>query len=284
VFPVYLDLYGAHISIWELMLLAGAIVGYIVLSASYRVPRGAPPERPSMLGLRYLVTVYVAVIAAQFFSYAFDYGTTLAPPAARSPLYYYFSPTAGAKTLYGAIVALPLAVGLACAPWRGRRFAEALDRWTPAMFSVMAVARLGCWFQGCCYGVRSEHFGLPLAPGSVLYYQELHEHLIDAGSRTLAVVPTQAISALVLAALAIWAYRRIASGGTRVFAPGIAVYSVFRFMIEIVRDDPARNALGPLSTSQWIALAVLAVYAVWRLLGRARRRALSWPALHAPLN
>jgi len=43
-----------------------------------------------------------------------------------------------------------------------------------------------------------------------------------------------------------------------VFAHGIAVCSVFRFMIETVRDDRARNSLGPLLTSQRIALAVLA--------------------------
>ena len=94
--------------------------------------------------------------------------------------------------------------------------------------------------------------------------------LIDEGAATLPVVPTQAISALVLAALAAWSYRRIATGKSSVFVPGLVAYSVFHFAIELVRDDPARNAIGPLSTSQWIAALVVAACALWTYLRSAR--------------
>jgi len=37
-------------------------------------------------------------------------------------------------------------------------------------------------------------------------------------------------------------------------------------VLEFARWDPERNFLGPLSTSQWIAAAVLTVYGAWNLL------------------
>ena len=47
---------------------------------------------------------------------------------------------------------------------------------------------------------------------------------------------------------------------------GIAAYSIFRFAIEFVRADVERNHYALLSTSQWIALALLAALALhaWR--------------------
>jgi hypothetical protein len=39
--------------------------------------------------------------------------------------------------------------------------------------------------------------------------------------------------------------------------------------LEFLRDDPERNFLGPLATSQWIGLVLLGSYGVWM---RARAR------------
>ena len=46
-------------------------------------------------------------------------------------------------------------------------------------------------------------------------------------------------------------------------------YAPVRFVLEFFRGDSARGGLGPLSTSQWISLAVLAGILIWQL---ARRR------------
>lgn len=212
-FPYHVEFAGAHIEIWDLVFLVGSVIGYLVLRASFRaVPS---PTLPRLLSLRYLVTLYVAVLGAQLFSYTFDLGTTFLPPPTYSWARYYLNPLAGPKTLYGAILILPLAVSLVSVVWRDLRFTQALDHWTPALFAVLTVARIGCFLQGCCYGMRSEQFGIRLATGSVLYYAELGQGLIAAGQRPLATIPTQLIEAAATAAI----------GLATLAAPGAAEYS-----------------------------------------------------------
>jgi len=265
VLPYRFYIFGSRVDIWEVTLLLGVVAGYLVLVAAFKVG-GESGAAPRLLVLRYLFSVYVAVVGAQLFSYAFDMHTTLAPPRGYSWVRYYLNPLSGAKTLYGAVVALPIAVLAVSTPWRDLGFGRALERWTPALFTVLSVARLGCLAQGCCYGVRSQGLGLRFAPGSVVYYQQLSAGLIDEGSWSLAVVPTQAISAVVIAAIGVAYYRALLCGRRYVFVGAIALYSVFRFLIEMVRDDVVRNYYGPLSTSQWLALAILAGCVVWRWL------------------
>ena len=38
----------------------------------------------------------------------------------------------------------------------------------------------------------------------------------------------------------------------------LSLYGAFRFLLEFLRGDGARGFWGPLSTSQWVALATLA--------------------------
>ncbi len=223
-----------------------------------------PALRPRLLAARYLATVYVAVLGAQLAAYAFDRSTTLLPPWGVSWQRYYLDPLFGPKTLYGAVIVLPLAVAAVTASWRRSSFTRALACWTPALVAVLAGARLGCFLQGCCYGIRSELFGIRFAPGGIVTFEQVHAGLIEAGSWSLPVIPTQAVSAGFLVVLCLWSLARLRRGGERIYADTIAAYSVYRFLIEVVRDDAVRNFLGPLSTSQWIALVILALYACWR--------------------
>lgn len=268
-YPHHFQLLGSSVSVWNLSFLSGVGVGYVVLRYSFSMPNA--PARPSLLWLRWLVTVYVAVIGAQLFAYAFDLKTSLIPPRSVSWANYYLNPLFGPKTLYGAIVFLPPAVLVALAPWRQLGFGKALERWTPALMAVLATARTGCFLQGCCYGVGSKWFGLSFSEGSVVYYAQFHEGLVAAGSASLPVIPTQALSVVVLAGLGWWSMRALAAGRRRIFVDVVALYSAYRFLLEFVRDDPGRNFYGMLSTSQWIAFGILAAYlARWGYL-RTRR-------------
>ena len=58
--------------------------------------------------------------------------------------------------------------------------------------------------------------------------------------------------------------------GDRLLAVYLALYSVFRFLLEFLRGDAARGFLGPLSTSQVLSLAVLAVVLLAHLLHHRR--------------
>ena len=58
--------------------------------------------------------------------------------------------------------------------------------------------------------------------------------------------------------------------GGRLLALYLALYAVFRFLLEFLRGDAVRGSLGPLSTSQVISLAVLAGVLLAELLHHRR--------------
>jgi len=248
---------GAALDIWNAVFLLAVVVGYPLLLWTLRLrPRAA---MPNWLPVRWLITVYAAAIGAQLFAYLFDLNTTLLPPPNVSALRYYLDPLAGPKTLYGAVLFLPVGILAVTVPWRDLGYVEGLDAWTPPMFAVLAVCRVGCFLQGCCYGVRSDHFGVAFPPNSLVYWEQLRAGLIQPGMATLPVVPTQLLSAGALAVLAVWSAQQLRRGRRNIFPLSIALYSLFRFAIEFLRADPDRNTLGVLSTSQWIALLVVTV-------------------------
>jgi phosphatidylglycerol:prolipoprotein diacylglycerol transferase len=133
------------------------------------------------------------------------------------------------------------------------------------MFAVLGVARVGCFLGGCCWGVRSDRLGIVFPHYGSLYQRQLADGLIAPGSPTLPVVPAQALEAALLLGLCAWSLRALRGGQRGIFPHAVALYSAARFVLESVRDDPDRNFLGPLSTSQWIAGALLLAYGTWRL-------------------
>ncbi len=258
-YPHDLALAGVSVSIWNVTFLVAVVLGHLVFRSVARQEAGL-----SAGSLRFFVVVYLSAIAAQLFAYAFDAHTSLLPPLGTSATSYYLDPLAGPKTLYGVIVLMPLSVGIATIGCR-LRLSRALDLWTVPMLVVLATVRIGCLLQGCCHGARSDLFGLPFPEGAPAYWKQLAEGLIPAGAPwSLPVVPTQAIESAALAVLALWCWRRRATAESDhgLFIPAVAAYSVFRFGIEFVRADPERGIYGPMATSQWIALVVLAAATV----------------------
>jgi prolipoprotein diacylglyceryltransferase len=260
-YPHALRLSGAEVSIWNLAFLAGALIGYPVLVLAHRYRDGGP--LPRWLPLHWLVAVYVSALGAQLFAYVFDLNTSALPPRSVSWTRYYLDPLYGPKTLYGAILFLPLTVLMLSRAVGDLGYGVALDSWTPPMFVTLAICRIGCFLEGCCYGVPSSRFGVRFPVDSSVYHRQLADGAITAGSPPLPVVPTQALEALALLALGGLALARLRAGRTGIFVPFVAVYSVLRFAIEAVRDDATRNFLGPLSTSQWIALLVVGSSLAW---------------------
>jgi phosphatidylglycerol:prolipoprotein diacylglycerol transferase len=266
-YPHDLVLLGTPISVWNATFLLGVVANYPLLRAAVGWRRAASPR---FLVLRWLAAVYGAVIGAQLFAYLFDLNTSALPPDSVGWARYYLDPLYGPKTLYGAILFLPLAVLAVSVPWRDLGFGVALDAWTPPVFGMLAVVRLGCFLQGCCYGIPSAAFGISFPPGGPVYYNQVAALLIPEGApTTLPVVPIQLVEAAGLLALCVAAIVKLRAGATGVYVPAIVAYSVFRFGLEFLRADPERNFLGPLSTSQWMAILVVGCYGAWRRTARA---------------
>lgn len=146
-------------------------------------------------------------------------------------------------------------------------FWKIADAAAPALALGLAIVRLGCLAAGCDYGLPTHSFlgvvfrnpvahaltGVPL--GTPLHPTQLYE---------------SALGLALLAGLS-WGPWQRAPEGARVcfFAGG---YSVARFGLEFLRGDANRGFVGPLSTSQFLAVVtVLLFFALSRSPDRAER-------------
>ena len=165
-------------------------------------------------------------------------------------------PGGGGFVIYGALVGgalfLTLASRLEGAPWRPR-----MDLIVTVLFAGIFIGRWGCFLVGCCHG-RIAPDWLPWAvhhpPHEAsfilpeLWYRPLH--------------PVQlylSLNGLVLFLLCLrWLGKGLPPGRTAL--RGLMLYALTRGVLEFFRgDDAMRGFLGPLSTSQWIGLAMLVI-------------------------
>ncbi len=107
--------------------------------------------------------------------------------------------------------------------------------------------RIGCFFAGCCYGAETDFLGIRFV-----------EKINSAGEWIYGNprLPTQLIEALFLIMLGIILLVLILKLDKLDFAAVIYLYSysIFRFLIEFVRDDPRGAFILGLSPSQIISI------------------------------
>ncbi|MCM0649479.1 prolipoprotein diacylglyceryl transferase [Clostridium swellfunianum] len=122
----------------------------------------------------------------------------------------------------------------------------------PSLPLAQGFGRLGCFFAGCCYGKPTSSFlGVKFKEGSL-------------GPLDIHVYPTQIFSSIfdfALALFLLWYDKKERKEG-RVFSLYLIIYSIGRFVIEFIRDDP-RGSVGLLSTSQFISLFIVVLGAIF---------------------
>lgn len=163
-----------------------------------------------------------------------------------------------------------LLAALVTAAWRLRRSGlpalRTADTFAPAIALGHAIGRLGCFLAGCCWGktthlpwavtftdpVARELVGVPL--GVPLHPAQLYESAAE----------------LVIFAV-LWARFSRPHRDGAILGLYLVLYSAFRFGIEFLRDPAGRPFPfgGPLSLTQWLALAMVAAGAY--LAARRRR-------------
>lgn len=173
-----------------------------------------------------------------------------------------FSFWEGGLSLYGAV--LGAAVGAIVASRFGdRQWMETLDGCLPGFAVGLVIGRIGCFLNGCDFGVTT---ALPWAvrypPGSAAYELHVATGLVDAGDRLSAPVhPTQlyeaAFGLLLLAIVALAPWRKLHPSSAILSA--VAAYSIFRFGIEALREPTAALVAGVLTVGQTWSVVVLAL-------------------------
>ena len=122
------------------------------------------------------------------------------------------------------------------------------DAWALALPAAQAVGRLGCYFEGCCYGSESEN------PWSVVMH---------GASRHPAQLYEAGLLLVLLAILSVWRSRPMPEG--HLFRRYLVGYAVIRFTVEFARGDPSVD-VGPFSLVQIVCMmaAVGFVVSMWR--------------------
>lgn len=122
------------------------------------------------------------------------------------------------------------------------------DAFAVALPLGQAVGRVGCFFNGCCYGTPSSLPWSTQVAGALRHPTQLYEAALD-----------------LLLAAGLWHVRLRGYPNGHLFRRYLVGYAAIRLGLEFVRGDPGVS-LGPLSAAQWVCLAVMVVFGVllWR--------------------
>jgi phosphatidylglycerol---prolipoprotein diacylglyceryl transferase len=154
-------------------------------------------------------------------------------------------------------------------------FWKVADALAPGVALGQAFGRQGCFSAGCCWGKPTE------LPWGVHFTELGHEYtgvpIYTADGGPLHLHPTQLYESFIMLAVfgfLYWLHRRKKFDGQVLIAYGI-IYSIVRFSIEFIRDDPRGDLFGlttmtGLSTSQLISLLVAAASIIFMIM-RLRR-------------
>lgn len=147
--------------------------------------------------------------------------------------------------VYGSILGGILGAYIYCRKQK-LNFLEHFDLLVPSLAIAQGIGRIGCLLAGCCYGNETNSFiGIIFrhsnyAPNGVKLY------------------PTQIFSSLgdflIGGVLILFARKQRKNG--KVAGLYLVLYSIGRFLIEFLRNDP-RGKVAFLSTSQFICLFIL---------------------------
>jgi phosphatidylglycerol:prolipoprotein diacylglycerol transferase len=174
-----------------------------------------------------------------------NYPTFAAQPAAM------LDPRWGGRTLIGGVVVGWIAVEIA--KWRLGIKRSTGDLFALALPAGEAFGRIGCFFNGCCYGTPSH-------VAWAMYQHDAWRH------------PTQIYSSIVaiaLFAVLITLRDKMPREGD-LFRLYLVLFGVSRFMLEFLRE---RNvSFGGLSWAQWVCLEMAGVFSLTLMISSRRTR------------
>jgi phosphatidylglycerol:prolipoprotein diacylglycerol transferase len=145
---------------------------------------------------------------------------------------------------------------------------QVADILAPSIAIGQAIGRWGCFFAGCCYGVKTD------VPWAIVFTDP--NSLAPLG---IPLHPTQiylSLNAVVIFSILIWLRKRKTFHGQIIWVYGI-LYSIGRFLIEYLRGDDRGYAVESLfSTSQFIGILFFGV-SVFMLINMGKNRTGSSP-------
>jgi phosphatidylglycerol:prolipoprotein diacylglycerol transferase len=185
----------------------------------------------------------------------------------------------GGIVFYGSVIGAVLAFA-AFRAVRAFPILATLDALAPSIALGIAIGRVGCFLNGCCYGARCAipWLAVRFPKNSPAWFAERAQRLIPPdATTTLPLHPTQlylAVDGLVLFAL-LSAYYPLRRRSGEVIGVLMLTYPITRFLLERLRDDEAPLMIG-WTVSQLVSVFLLsAALFYWAWLSRQLPK--SWP-------
>jgi phosphatidylglycerol:prolipoprotein diacylglycerol transferase len=199
-------------------------------------------------------TVLAAMICARLLFVA-------ANPSLFSSVGQIFDVSRGGVVAYGGFLGGLLGSAVFCR-WAGVSLLTWGECAIPSLCIGLTITRVGCLLAGCDFGKPWDGpWAIQFPAGSIPFRQHVSQGLLaPEAAASLPVHPTQIYESLagVLLLGLVWIVRRHRRAAGESLAAFAVAYAILRYAIETVRADPQRGGVGPLSTSQLIALVTCA--------------------------
>ncbi|MGI6393932.1 MAG: prolipoprotein diacylglyceryl transferase [bacterium] len=217
-----------------------------------------------------VVIVPVSLVFSRIFHVLFDenftnYMTNLKEEGISYLFAVLLNPFGPGHVFYGGLLGGFLAgaaVTLINYPKNKKAFLQTADAASIVVANGLWLARIGCFFQGCCFGIPSNLFGIRFPQGSPTMFllYKIDPENTSLFTATQKIIPTQLIHAvsnfaILLILINILFFKKESKPGY-VASVFLILYSITRFLIEFLRYD-IRGSFLFLSTSQWISIFVL---------------------------
>ena len=141
-----------------------------------------------------------------------------------------------------------------------------LDICAPAMAIGHGFGRIGCFIQGCCFGIPCKGFGViyPAGTAPAARYPDMGSVILNlnlsgkAAASSLQLLPVQLFESagnFLLGAVLLLLFRKVRRSGTIASAYFIC-YGIMRFVLEFFRGDHTDRIIG-LTRAQLIGLFIM---------------------------
>ena len=249
--PILLEIPGTPIKVFGY----GALLTVAFLSAMYLAAWRARREKLNpevILDLAFWIIVGGVVGARGFYVWEY-WGDKI------KNFWQIFEIWKGGIVLYGSIMGGTVAF---LAYWWFRRFPllPTLDAIAPSLALGIALGRLGCFLNGCCYGDRCDlPWAVRFPAHSSAWNDQVDQGLLTENAlRSLPVHPTQIYS--FVDGLVLWillsAFYPLRRRDGEVMALLMVTYPITRFLVEYLRSDERAFVAG-MTISQAISLLVI---------------------------